>query len=338
FVEIMDHGITSEQYAMDHLLPMAEHFDLEVVVTNDSHYVHEEDAEAHDAFLAVGTGKSLDSPARCTFSGGGYHLMTEDEVRAINDEQYWQQAVSNTQKVADLVEDDTVPEPEMRLPTFPLPDGFDSADDFLRHLVEDMAPGRYGDDWRDDVEIVDRIDHELSVISDMGFSDYFLITWDIMDFCAKNNITVGAGRGSAAGSITSYILGIVHVCPMDNGLLFERFLERGRVGMPDIDLDFPKYQRWRIHQYVGEKYGHDHVAQIGSFQAAKSRAAIKDAARVLTPYVNSITTKQEHDRRREIFKLGDELAKILEPPNGGDPMPFAELDALDEHHPQKLEF
>ncbi|OAV62843.1 DNA polymerase III subunit alpha [Enteractinococcus helveticum] len=338
FVEIMDHGITSEQYAMDHLLPMAEHFDLEVVVTNDSHYVHEQDAEAHDAFLAVGTGKSLDSPGRFAFSGGGYHLMTEDEVRAINDEEYWQQAISNTQKVADLVEDDTVPEPEMRLPTFPLPDEFDSADDFLRHLVEDMAPGRYGNDWRDDVEIVDRIDHELSVISDMGFSDYFLITWDIMDFCAKNNITVGAGRGSAAGSITSYILGIVHVCPMDNGLLFERFLERGRVGMPDIDLDFPKYQRWRIHQYVGEKYGHDHVAQIGSFQAAKSRAAIKDAARVLTPDVNSITTKHEHDRRREIFKLGDELAKILEPPNGGDPMPFAELDALDEHHPQKLEF
>jgi DNA polymerase-3 subunit alpha len=338
FVEIMDHGITSEQYAMDHLLPMAEHFDLDVVVTNDSHYVHEDDAEVHDAFLAIGTGKSLDSPGRFAFNGGGYHLMTEDEVRAINEENYWQQAVSNTAKVAEMVDENTVPEPEMRLPAYPLPDGFDTADTYLRHLVEVMAAGRYGDDWRDDVEVVDRIDHELSVISDMGFSDYFLITWDIMDFCRRNNITVGAGRGSAAGSITSYILEIVHVCPMDNGLLFERFLERGRVGMPDMDLDFPKYQRWRIHQYVGEKYGHDHVAQIGSFQAAKSRAAVKDAARVLTPDVENITSKQDHDRRREIFRLGDELAKVLEPPNGGDPMPFAELDALDENHPQKVEF
>ena len=147
-----------------------------------------------------------------------------------------------------------------------------------------------------------------------------------------------AVHNSAAGSITSYILGIVHVCPLDNGLLFERFLERGRVGMPDIDLDFPKFQRWRIHQYVGEKYGHDHVAQIGSFQASKSRAAIRDAARVLTPDAKHIKTKQEEDRRREIFKLGDELAKILEPPNGGDPLPFKDLDALDDNHPQKVEF
>ena len=195
FVEIMDHGITSEQYAMDHLLPMAEHFGLDLVVTNDSHYVHEDDAEAHDAFLAVGTGKSLDSPGRFAFNGSGYHLMTEVEVRGLHEDDFWQEAVSNTAKVADLVADDTVPEPQMRLPTFPLPEDFDSADDYLRHLVEDKAPERYGDDWRDDDEVVERIDHELSVISDMGFSDYFLITWDIMDFCERNGITTGAGRG-----------------------------------------------------------------------------------------------------------------------------------------------
>ena len=812
FVEIMDHGITSEQYAMDHLLPMADHFDLDVVVTNDSHYLDHGDAEAHDAFLAVGVGKSLDTPGRFSFNGSGYHLMSETEVRAINEEDFWQDAVSNTQKVADMVEDDTVPEPKMRLPTFALPDGFDAADDYLRHLVEDYAADRYGDDWHDDEEVVGRIDHELSVISDMGFSDYFLITWDIMDFCERNGITTGAGRGcltadtlvwteqgykplpdiskgdivrthtgkhvpvtqtfvydvhetllnirswfdgrgntmtkdhevlilkaavetdnrrlsggarwgegydsepiwvqaqdvevgdfvciprptssgtapssfdladflpevapagveftvsddeiiesfgvnrsydhsvrdvskatgvsrnglrslidterstminggnnavlikensrsranrqnltehlesvgfssiaqwiehtdqhstvttsvkryvtvdhnflfllgawasngwirqdspkvvgfaerrstadntipkmiekvfgssvtrsnhaqtdltqwdfrstparalirqladryeftaqtkhlpswvddldiehkksllhglwwgdgstggeyprwnystssaalmrqvkdllwavgapagviedqrtddreefanrsiswsirttenfdgsrmqasrgtvdgqyiyhrvrsieerhdvdkvydftvpgdhsymtdsyavhnSAAGSIVSYILRIVHVCPLDNGLLFERFLERGRVGMPDIDLDFPKYQRWKIYQYVGEKYGYDHVAQIGSFQASKSRAAVRDAARVLTPDAGQIETRQEEDRRRQIFKLGDELAKILESQGGGEPIPFKDLDAMHDSHPQKVEF
>ncbi|MDN5890184.1 MAG: DNA polymerase III subunit alpha [Yaniella sp.] len=338
FVEIMDHGITSETYAMDHLIPLAEHFDLDLVVTNDSHYIHQDDAQAHDAFLAVGTRSSLDTPGRFSFNGDNYHLMTEVEIRAIHpDDEVWQQAVTNTGKVAELVAEDTVPKPETRLPKFDLPEDFDNADDYLRHLVEDLAPERYGDDWREDEEVVERMNHELSVISDMGFSDYFLITWDIMDFCAREGITTGAGRGSAAGSLVSYVLGIVHVCPLDNGLLFERFLERGRVGLPDIDLDFPKFQRWRIHRYVEEKYGHDHVAQIGSFQSAKSRAAIRDAARVLTPDKDLAKTQQEQDRRREIFRLGDTLAKTLET-QGADPLSFAELDALDENHSQKIEF
>src|SRR5699024_9478514 len=338
FVEIMDHGIISEQYAMDHLIPMDDDLDLQLVVTNDSHYLKSDDAHAHDAFLAVGTGSSLDTPGRFTFNGGNYHVMSESQIRAINDADYWQRAIDTTQDVADLVEHDTVPPPKTRLPSFALPDGFTSADAYLRHKVEGMAPERYGDAWRDDAEVVDRIDHELSVISDMGFSDYFLITWDIMDFCRQEGITTGAGRGSACGSIISYILGIVHVCPLDSGLLFERFLERGRDGLPDIDLDFPKYQRWKIHEYVSQKYGADHVAQIGSFQSAKSRAAIRNAARVLTPDKSLSLTAADHDRRREIFKLGDELAKILEPPNGGDPLSFAALDALDDKHPQKMEF
>src|SRR5699024_10542849 len=195
--EIMDHGIISEQYAMDHLVPMADELDLQLVVTNDSHYVKSDDAHAHDAFLAVGTGSSLDTPGRFTFNGGNYHVMSESQIRAINDADYWQQAIDATQDVADLVDHDTVPPPKTRLPSFALPDGFTSADVYLRHLIEDMAPERYGDAWCDDDEVVDRIDHELSVISDMGFSDYFLITWDIMDFCRQEGITTGAGRGSA---------------------------------------------------------------------------------------------------------------------------------------------
>lgn len=318
FVEIMDHGIESEIYAMDKLFGLAEDRGLSVVATNDSHYMDCDDHDAHSAFLAVGTGKSLHDEGRFQFNGSGYHFKSEDEMRQIApDDQDWQDAVENTALVAELVEDDTVPEPEIRLPTFALPEGWTSADDYLRHLVEEGAKWRYGDDWNQDDEIVQRIDHELSVVSDMGYSDYFLITWDIINYAQENNITTGPGRGSAAGAILAYTLGITDLCPLRYGLLFERFLERGRVGMPDIDMDFPKHKRHLIHRYCVEKYGYDHVAHIGGFNKAQTKAAIKDAARVHAPQIpKKMSAGRERDelevQRKKVFRLGDTLAKTIE--------------------------
>lgn len=330
FVEIMDHGIGSEDYVIGELQALAGERDLAVVATNDSHYLSCEDDHAHEAFLAVGTGSSVRDESRFKFNGSGYHFATEDEMRDIRaDDQDWQNAVTDTHLVADLVEDDTVPEPEIRLPKFELPEDWDSSEAYLRHLVEDGAAWRYGDDWRADDEVVERVDHELSVVADMGYSDYFLITFDIIEYAREERITVGAGRGSAAGSILAYTLGITGLCPLRYDLLFERFLERGRVGLPDIDMDFPKHKRHLIHAYCQRKYGADHVAHIGGFNKAQTKAAIKDAARVMTPVLDKSATGKHRDdqelERKEIFKLGDRLARII---THGDnkSQPFARLD------------
>ncbi|MGO1522845.1 MAG: DNA polymerase III subunit alpha [Nesterenkonia sp.] len=330
FVEVMDHGIASERYVIEELYDLAEDRDLTVVATNDSHYLDCEDDHAHEAFLSVGTGSSMHDETRFRFNGSGYHFKTEEQMRQTRpDDQLWQEAIDNTGLVAEMVAADTVPEPEIRLPKFPLPEDQDSADEYLRQLVEDGAAWRYGTEWRDDDEITERIDHELSVVSDMGYSDYFLITWDIIEFARAESITTGPGRGSSAGAIIAYTLGITDLCPLRYHLLFERFLERGRVGMPDIDMDFPKHKRHLIHAYCQTKYGADHVAHIGGFNKAQTKAAIKDATRVFVPHIDKKTTGSERDRmelqRKEVYQLGDRLAKIVE---FGDnkSQPFARLD------------
>lgn len=329
FVEVMDHGIDAERHATTELLGLSERFDLAVVATNDSHYLECDDDHAHEAFLAVGTGSSLHDESRFRFNGAGYHFKTEAEMREVSDEDWWQWAVDDTQIVADMVDDDTVPDPELRLPTFELPDQWTSADAYLRHLVEAGAARRYGDDWNADDEVSARVDHELSVVADMGYSDYFLITWDIIEYAKSEGITTGPGRGSAAGSIIAYALGITDLCPLRYGLLFERFLERGRIGMPDIDLDFPKYKRHLIHAYCQRKYGADHVAHIGGFNKAKTKAAIKDATRVHTPFIDKNLTGAKRDdlelERKEVYRVGDRLAKIVEIDKAKS-QPFARLD------------
>ncbi|GAA4924056.1 DNA polymerase III subunit alpha [Nesterenkonia rhizosphaerae] len=346
YVEVMDHGIESELFVLDELLDIADEFDLPVVATNDSHYLHEDECHAHEAFLADGTKSNLNTPAsqRFVFNGHGYHYKSEAEMRAVREDDWWQEAVENTQLIADSVAEDTVPEPQVRLPKFPLlPDGVTSEEHFWDLIVAGAAD-RYGEDWEDDEELVERIEHEYDVITEMGYADYFLIYADIMRFCREEGITTGPGRGSAAGAVTAYCLYITDVEPLDYGLLFERFLERGRVGLPDIDSDFPQRDRWRIHRYCQRVYGAANVAQIGTFGKIKTKGALKGAARTLQPYEPKGMTKSEaaaaSAKRRAVFELGNKLAGIVEI-NAAKSLLPSDLGTIDERitdTPAKKEF
>lgn len=350
YVEVMYHGIDAEASVIPHLRDLAEEYDLTVVATGDSHYIEADEDEAHEAFLAVGTGATLADEKRFRFNGGGYHLKTYEEMvegRPFDNseddpapedewEQWWVDAVDNTMIIADRIEDDVVPEPQMRLPKFPVEEMEEgNAADELRLQVKRGAQRRYGEDWQHDQELVDRLEHELDVIISMGFADYFLITQDVVEWCRSDNgavctekyprgkpgkktpIVVGAGRGSAAGACSSYCLGITGVEPLDPGLLFERFLEPGREGMPDIDIDFPASRRDEVFEYLQYRWGHDKTARIGSATVAKTKAAIKDAARVLKP----------HDSRtsRAVFELGEEMSAAV-PMSGVEPWGFPAID------------
>ena len=350
YVEVMYHGIDAEASVIPHLRDLAEEYDLTVVATGDSHYIEADEDEAHEAFLAVGTGATLADEKRFRFNGGGYHLKTYEEMvegRPFDNseddpapedewEQWWVDAVDNTMIIAERIEDDVVPEPQMRLPKFPVEEmEKGNAADELRLRVKRGAQRRYGEDWQHDQELVDRLEHELDVIISMGFADYFLITQDVVEWCRSDNgtvctekyprgkpgkktpIVVGAGRGSAAGACSSYCLGITGVEPLDPGLLFERFLEPGREGMPDIDIDFPASRRDEVFEYLQYRWGHDKTARIGSATVAKTKAAIKDAARVLKP----------HDSRtsRAVFELGEEMSAAV-PMSGVEPWGFPAID------------
>lgn len=325
YIEVMDHGIEAEENVIGWLRTLAEEYELDMVATGDSHYIDPDDGQAHEAFLAVGTGAVLDDEKRFRFNGAGYHLKTYQEMISSYDEDFWVEAVDNTNAVAARIAEDTVPEPAMRLPKYPV----DDSQAHLRAVVESGAEWRYGDDWSDDEDLVARIDHEMHIIVTMGFADYFLITEDLVSWARsdrgpdgapgeKTPITVGLGRGSAAGSVTSYCLGIVGVDPIRADLLFERFLEPGREGMPDIDIDFPASRRDEVFEYLQHTWGHDHTARIGSPTVAKTKAAIKDAARVLKPH--------DPTAKREVFQLGEKMAKAV-PEEGARPMSFAEMDA-----------
>lgn len=311
YVEIMEHGIAEESAALPALVALAEEFALPLVATNDAHYARAEDATAHEALLAMQSKKTLDDPTRFHFHGAGFHLRTEAEMRALRDEEWWQTACSNTVVVAERCAD-VVPAPQMRLPHFPLPDGYTNARTYLVELVRAGAIERYGDPLPDEVKA--RLNYELGVIADAGFIDYFLIVWDLVKSAREAGIRVGPGRGSAAGCAISYCLGIVAVDPLENNLLFERFLEPGRAGMPDIDVDFEKARRGEVLDMLMAKYGADRVARIGSFQAKKSRGVIRGAASVL-----------------RLGTLGDQLAKAVPIGDGGQPFSFKKLFDPSEH-------
>lgn len=342
FLEIMDHGIAAEDRAMEEIIALAEETGLTMVATNDSHYQDEEDAHGHDGFLCVGTGSQLDQPKRFRFNGSGYWLKSEQEMLAVRpDDDVWIQAVYDTQLVADLVDDDTAPGPEMLLPQFPVPVGFNDSVEYLLHLVEQGVEDRYKGRLTD--EVWDRIDSELSIINKMGFADYFLVTWDFLSWCAsdapvefdnpdaprKKKIILGLGRGSAAGSAVSYALGIVGVDPLMYGLLFERFLEPGRMGMPDIDMDIPASRRTEAFAYLIYRWGREYCARIGSYGVAKTKQALQDAARILKPHVPKKATEGEKKRLMsvgtEYTKIGETLSGLV-PQTGEKPYSFEKLD------------
>ncbi len=273
YLELQDHGIPDQRKLNEQLLRLAPEMNLPLVVTNDLHYVHKAQHEAHDVLLCVGTGSNLDTPNRMRFDTQEFYLKTAAEMFALFPDQ--REAYLNTRRVAEMV-DLTLPLGETRIPHFPVPEG-ETVETWLRKECEAGLVRRYG---AITPALQQRLDYELGVILSMGYAGYFLIVADFVRFARQQGIATTC-RGSAPGSIVTYTLGITPVDPIDYGLPFERFLNPDRVTMPDIDVDFEDERRDEVINYVSHKYGQDHVAQIITFGTMLARAAIRDVGRVL---------------------------------------------------------
>src|SRR4051794_28024104 len=312
FVELQDHGLAKQHKTNPQLVEIARRIQAPLLATNDSHYTHREDAAAHDALLCVQTGSSMDDPNRFKFEGHEHYLKSAAEMRTLFRE--LPEACDNTLWIAERSNVE-IEFGKPMLPEFPRPPEFAdaTADDYLRHLTYLGAEQRYGTPLPQ--KVTERIDYELGVIRSMGFSDYFLVVWDLIKYAKDRGIRVGPGRGSAAGCCVAYCLRIVDLDPIAYDLLFERFLNPGRKQMPDIDMDFDSRYRGEMIKYAAERYGWDHVAQIVTFSTIKARAAVRDAARVLGyPYA-----------------VGDRVAKAMPPLVMGRDTP---LYACLERHPK----
>jgi DNA polymerase-3 subunit alpha len=282
FVELQDHGLGDQRRIIPEQVRLARDLGLRVVATNDLHYTSPEDAKPHDVLLCIQQQKLQSDLRRLRFDSDQFYLKSPEEMRATFAE--LPEACDETLRIAErcdvtLVYGDAAPPHERyHLPPFKTPSD-EPLDDYLRTLVAGGAVERYGTPVP--AEVAERIDHELSVITQMGFAGYFLIVWDLIRFARERGIRVGPGRGSAAGSVVSYCLRITDLDPLRYGLLFERFLNPDRVAMPDIDMDFDERRRDEVIRYATERYGADRVAQIVTFQTIKGKQGIRDAARVL---------------------------------------------------------
>ena len=298
FVELQDHGLAAQIETNPKLIEIAKKIGAPLIATNDSHYTHRDDHDAHDALLCVQTGAMLSDPKRFKFEGQEHYLKTADEMRYLFRQH--PEACDNTLWVAERA-DVTIEFGKPQLPNFAVPPGFDNDTEYLNHLAWEGAKVRWADQLTPSGELPnsvgERIAYELKIIADMGFSSYFLIVWDLIKHAKDQGIRVGPGRGSAAGCAVAYCLRITELDPIKYDLLFERFLNPSRVSMPDIDMDFDSRYRDEMIRYAAEKYGRDHVAQIITFGTIKARNAVRDAARVLGyPY-----------------GMGDKIAKAMPP-------------------------
>ena len=292
FVELQDHGLQAQRDTNPKLVEIARKIGAPLMATNDSHYVHREDHESHDALLCVQTGATLSDPKRFKFEGQEHYLKTSAEMRYLFRD--LPEACDNTLWIAERA-DVNIEFGKPQLPDFPIPEGFTDDASYLDHLTWEGAKQRWGHELSPSV--VERLAYELQVIKNMGFASYFLIVWDLIRYAKDNDIRVGPGRGSAAGCAVAYSLRITDLDPIRYDLLFERFLNPSRISMPDIDMDFDSRFRDRMISYAAEKYGRDHVAQIITFGTIKARNAVRDAARVLGyPY-----------------GVGDKIAKAMPP-------------------------
>jgi DNA polymerase-3 subunit alpha len=273
-LEVQRHGIDRQDKVNEALAGFGKEFGLRLCATNDLHYVHKHDSESHDVLLCLQTGARFNDPNRWRFSSQENYLKTPEEMRSTFAD--LPDALASTIDVADMV-DLKLHLGATLLPPFDVPDGL-SPDQYLRKLVEEGMRWRFENPA---AAVKERADQELSVISQTGYASYFLIVWDFYNFARKQGIVVGPGRGSAAGSLVSYCLGITNLDPLAHGLIFERFLNIDRVSMPDIDCDFSVDGREKVIRYVSEKYGSDRVAQIITFTTMASKAAIRDVGRVL---------------------------------------------------------
>ena len=285
FLELQDHGIPEQGLVNQQLFKMSEETGIELVATNDIHYTYAEDAKPHDILLCIQTGKKLSDENRMRYDGGQYYVKSEEEMKNLFP--YALEALENTQKIADRCHVE-IEFGVTKLPKYDVPDGYTSWE-YLQKLCYEGLEKRYGDPSE---ELKNRLSYELETIHQMGYVDYFLIVWDFIKYAKDHGISVGPGRGSAAGSIVSYCLEITTIDPIRYQLLFERFLNPERVSMPDIDVDFCYERRQEVIDYVTRKYGKDCVAQIVTFGTLAARGVIRDVGRVMDlpyAYVDSIS-------------------------------------------------
>ncbi len=310
FVELMAHDLEIEQRIRADQLRIARDLGLPFVVTNDSHYVTPGGAQAHEVLLCVQTGTNMADPKRFKFEGNAYYVKSPAQMRAISEDDAWQSGCDNTLLIAER--SDVAFSKANLMPDFPLPEGETELSWFRKEVWAGMDrrfPGGYDDPRRE------RAEYEMGIIEQMGFCGYFLVVADFIMWAKRNGIRVGPGRGSAAGSIVSFAMGITDLDPIAFGLMFERFLNPERVSMPDIDIDFDE-RRGDVIRYVTEKYGEDRVAQIITYGTIKAKAAVKDSARVLGfPYA-----------------LGDRITKAFPPAVMGKDIPLSGL--FDADHPR----
>ena len=278
FLELQDHGLPEQKQVNQALLRMSRELEIELVATNDIHYTYAEDVKPHDILLCLQTGKRLSDEDRMRYEGGQYYVKSPEEMARLFP--YALQALENTQKIADRCNVE-IEFGVTKLPKYDVPEGYTSWE-YLNKLCWDGFAERYPDD---DGHLKDQLTYELSIIQKMGYVDYFLIVWDFIKYARDHGIAVGPGRGSAAGSLVSYTLGITNIDPAKYQLLFERFLNPERVSMPDIDVDFCFERRQEVIDYVVRKYGKDRVAQIVTFGTLAARGVLRDVGRVMDlPY------------------------------------------------------
>lgn len=304
FLEIQDHGIDDQKLVNPQIIDLAKTAGAPLVVTNDLHYIKKTDAEAQDVLICIQTGKTLDDESRFTFESKEFYLKSPGEMKALFPGV--PEAYSNTIKIAEMCHVDISPKKGVyHIPIFEIEEQDKDETSMLRRLCIEAIPERYG---KSTPEIDERLNTELKIIADMGFSSYFLIVGDFIAYARKQDIAVGPGRGSAAGSIVAYLLKITNIEPLKYGLFFERFLNPERVSMPDIDIDFCCERRSEVIDYVVEKYGEENVCQIITFGTLTCKAALKDAAKVLNiPFTESIKiTKAVPD------EIGITLSQALE--------------------------
>ena len=311
FLELQDHGIPDQQLVNQQLMKLSQETGIELVATNDVHYTYADDEKAHDILLCIQTGKKLSDENRMRYEGGQYYVKSEEEMAALFP--YARQALENTQKIADRCSVE-IEFGVTKLPKYDVPEGYTSWE-YLQKLCYEGMDQRYRIPSQ---ELKDRLAYELDTIRHMGYVDYFLIVWDFIKYAKDHGIAVGPGRGSAAGSIVSYCLGITTIDPIHYQLLFERFLNPERVSMPDIDVDFCYERRQEVIDYVTRKYGKDCVAQIVTFGTLAARGVIRDVGRVMDlpyAYVDSIAKMIPQELGITIDKalqMNPELRKLYE--------------------------
>lgn len=282
FLELQDHGLPEQKFVNQGLMRISAETAIPLIATNDCHYLYKEDAEAHDVLICIQTQKIVTDDDRMKYEGGQFYVKSPEEMKEIF--HYIPEAIENTEKIAERCNVE-IEFGKYHLPEYPVPEGY-TALSYLNKLCEDGFKARYeGIIGDEENELRARLKYEIDTISNMGFVDYFLIVWDYINFAKENNIAVGPGRGSAAGSIVAYCLGITGVDPIKYNLLFERFLNPERVTMPDIDIDFCVLRRQEVIDYVTEKYGREKVVQIVTFGTMAAKMVIRDVGRALDlPY------------------------------------------------------